>query len=264
MELGEEELKATLKEFITETDFQEVDFQKFEEIICPIPIKNKQWAGDAILDTLFDTAEVQMKDDGDKKVLKKLKKIVCEGVKFTQDKSYGNIANDPCTLVQDSLFFPSQENVKTLCRHIESAKRNLKICVFTITDANICNSIINRHEEGIKVQVITDEECSQNEGSVIGKLAAKGIDVRTDNSIRNHMHNKFCIIDNSILCTGSFNWTVQAGKRNQENILITDYSFFVHEYLEEFERLWAQFADNIFEFKEFKKRGRKRSRRKKS
>ena len=36
------------------------------------------------------------------------------------------------------------------------------------------------------------------------------------------MHHKFCVIDNEIVVTGSYNWTYYAETRNIENILISD------------------------------------------
>ena len=64
--------------------------------------------------------------------------------------------------------------------------------------------------------------------------------------------------------TGSFNWTVQAGKSNQENILVTDHPFYIHEYKEEFKRLWAEFADNEVEREEHTSKGKRRYNRKKA
>ena len=64
--------------------------------------------------------------------------------------------------------------------------------------------------------------------------------------------------------TGSFNWTVQAGKSNQENILVTDHPFYIHEYKEEFKRLWAEFADNKIEGEEHASKEKRRYNRKKA
>ena len=64
--------------------------------------------------------------------------------------------------------------------------------------------------------------------------------------------------------TGSFNWTVQAGKSNQENILVTDHPFYIHEYKEEFKRLWAEFADNEVEREEHTSKEKRRYNRKKA
>ena len=47
-----------------------------------------------------------------------------------------------------------------------------------------------------------------------------GILCTTDNNARAHMHNKYAIIDSTILVNGSFNWTSQAVTMNQENLVI--------------------------------------------
>ena len=204
-----EEHCEQIAELVNAGDFGEVDEEAFDDLLDKTPYKNRQWAGDAILDTLFESAKGKMGDDGDKEVLDQLKKLVLR---------YEHEAKDPASIYQDTLFFPNEDNVDKLCDYIRMAKRNLRICVFTLTNNKIRNAVLDKHDEGVKVQMITDDECSKAKGSDIEYLASKGIDIRTDCSERNHMHNKFAIIDNEFLLTGSFNWTVQAGKANQENI----------------------------------------------
>lgn len=51
-------------------------------------------------------------------------------------------------------------------------------------------------------------------------LAKAGIEVRTDDDPKAHMHNKFIIIDDYVLINGSFNWTVNAVSANKENLTI--------------------------------------------
>lgn len=58
------------------------------------------------------------------------------------------------------------------------------------------------------------------------------------------MHNKFMVVDNTFLLTGSFNWTFQAGSSNQENLLVVDHPFYIERYVTEFEKLWREFAPN--------------------
>lgn len=59
------------------------------------------------------------------------------------------------------------------------------------------------------------------------------------------MHNKFVVVDDTFLITGSFNWTVAAVRNNQENLLVVDHPFYITEYNNEFEKLWNQFSKNI-------------------
>lgn len=50
------------------------------------------------------------------------------------------------------------------------------------------------------------------------------------------------VIDDKIVITGSFNWTVTAVNANQENLIVVDNPYYINRYNEEFEKLWLQFA----------------------
>jgi len=55
------------------------------------------------------------------------------------------------------------------------------------------------------------------------------------------MHHKFAVIDKSVVITGSFNWTMQAVKYNQENLLFFENKFLAEKYTLAFEDLWKNF-----------------------
>jgi cardiolipin hydrolase len=59
------------------------------------------------------------------------------------------------------------------------------------------------------------------------------------------MHHKFCVIDESIVITGSFNWTSQAVNFNQENILFYENKEIAQKYITEFNKLWNEFEVTI-------------------
>ena len=63
------------------------------------------------------------------------------------------------------------------------------------------------------------------------------------------MHHKFAIIDNSVVVTGSFNWTSQAVKNNQESILFIKNRELAEQYLDEYNHLWNTFTVEINEEK---------------
>ena len=52
------------------------------------------------------------------------------------------------------------------------------------------------------------------------------------------MHNKFAVIDDKSLITGSFNWTQTAEERNEENLLIISDKNTIGQYQQRFEYLW--------------------------
>ena len=52
------------------------------------------------------------------------------------------------------------------------------------------------------------------------------------------MHNKFAIIDNRILLTGSYNWTFSANHRYDENLMVIDDPDIISRFQNYFEKLW--------------------------
>lgn len=137
------------------------------------------------------------------------------------------------------LFSPDDECTEKLIDFIKSANRKLEICVFTITDDRIANAILFAHAKGVPVRIITDDEKAYDSGSDIKKFAHAGIPVKVDTSSQ-HMHNKFAIADDSLVLTGSYNWTRTAAENNQENILITPDEYIVHSFTKQFQRLWQK------------------------
>ncbi|TNV76500.1 hypothetical protein FGO68_gene16806 [Halteria grandinella] len=176
-----------------------------------------------------------MKDDHDKEVLASLKKYVA----LVEEDLY-----QPKPRYLDAFFFPNEKNVDRIVQYLSKATKSLKICVFNITNDRLANAIADAHKRGVQVRLISDDECMHNPGSDVSWLSSQGVPIRTDDNEQNHMHNKFAIIDDTHLITGSFNWTVQAGKSNQENVLVVDNPYYIEKYNTEFENLWKGFAAN--------------------
>lgn len=137
-------------------------------------------------------------------------------------------------------FSPSDAAVNRLESFLRFTHSSLDICVFTITDNRLSHAIIDAHQKGVKVRVITDDEKSEDLGSDIDDLRRAGIEVRMDNS-PHHMHHKFAIADKSQLLTGSYNWTRSASLSNQENYVIVGDTSLIKAFQKEFDSLWKQF-----------------------
>ena len=125
---------------------------------------------------------------------------------------------------------------------IRTCKKSLDIAIFTLTNDKIFAAMEEAFNRGVSIRVIADDECSKMWGSDVVRCAALGIPTKTDSDVRSHMHHKFCVIDNSVLITGSFNWTAQAVKSNQENILFYENRELANTYTQEFNRLWNIFT----------------------
>ena len=168
--------------------------------------------------------------------------------KNEKNENYNKIINfyiktylKPKPSICECYFFPNLENEIKVVNMIRTCKKTLDIAIFTFTRDSISNAVKEAFDRKIKVRIIADDVCSNMWGSDIRKLAAYGIFIKTDNSQKYHMHHKFAILDESVVITGSFNWTAQAIKYNQENILFYENKDIALKYVNEFNRLWNSF-----------------------
>ena len=123
---------------------------------------------------------------------------------------------------------------------LRTCKKTLDIAIFSLTLDSIAEAILEAFQRGIKVRMIADDECAKNKGSNVKLIASVGIPCKTDNAVY-HMHHKFAVLDGSVVIMGSFNWTGQAVKYNQENIFFYEDKNIAGQYALEFERLWNAF-----------------------
>lgn len=134
-------------------------------------------------------------------------------------------------------FSPGPDCLDAILTQLQTSRKSIDICVFTISDDRITREIIARHRMHVPVRIITDNDKLYDAGSDIGKLADAGIEVRVDKTDK-HMHHKFAVLDDARIITGSYNWTRSAEAYNEENILITESPSAVRAYNREFDRLW--------------------------
>jgi phosphatidylserine/phosphatidylglycerophosphate/cardiolipin synthase-like enzyme len=147
----------------------------------------------------------------------------------------------PGTL-SDAYFSPGEACRNVILKQINSAINELNICVFTISDDLISDSIITAYKQGKHIRIITDNDKSHDEGSDIAQLARAGVKVKMDRT-EYHMHHKFMVTDQKAVVTGSYNWTRSAAKFNQENIVVSQEAGLIKSYLKEFEQLWKVMED---------------------
>ncbi len=145
----------------------------------------------------------------------------------------------PTTSTTDAFFSPGDACRNTIIQRIDGAIKQLQICVFTISDDSITESLLAAHRRKIQIEVITDNDKSLDQGSDIEQLARAGIPVKMDIT-SNHMHHKFMIADQHTLITGSYNWTLSAAKYNHENILLTREANVIKSFSNEFDKLWNE------------------------
>jgi len=142
------------------------------------------------------------------------------------------------TLAKTDIYFSLYDNPrKEIIKNINQAEAFINIAMYIFTDRDIALPLVKAQERGVKVRLYLDQEQTVYLYSQSRFLVQKGIKTRisTNNYI---MHNKFAIIDNRILLTGSYNWTFSANHRNDENLMVIDDPDVISRYQNYFEKLW--------------------------
>lgn len=122
---------------------------------------------------------------------------------------------------------------------LDSAQREVNIAMAWFTSSELFGSIISCIERGVKVHlVLLDNPINFMEYAPDFNMfiEAGGI-LKIAHPEDGFMHHKFCVIDDTYVITGSYNWTYYAEKRNIENVIITDSKDVVTQYNAEFQRL---------------------------
>ena len=134
-------------------------------------------------------------------------------------------------------FSPGDDCPGKITGLLRRARRKIDVCVFTITDDRISDAILDAHQSGVAVRIITDNDKAADRGSDVERLGRLGVPIRVDRT-EYHMHHKFALFDGTTALTGSYNWTRSAARYNMENFIVTHDPRLVTMFSETFEQLW--------------------------
>lgn len=123
----------------------------------------------------------------------------------------------------------------SIVKHLRSAKYSVKICVAWITAERLGNILSQLKNRGVSIEIIFDDNHSNLPVREFLGEVGKIYPVR--NRLGAFMHNKFCIIDDEILITGSFNWTNHADISLENALMVAGDYRLIKAYLHEFEDL---------------------------
>jgi phosphatidylserine/phosphatidylglycerophosphate/cardiolipin synthase-like enzyme len=137
----------------------------------------------------------------------------------------------------DTYFSPNGGAADYIVKFIDKTSATLDIAVYSLTHDLISDAIIRAQKRGVKIRFLTDDLQSKGGGSDDEKLEAAGVLVRRDTQ-SGLMHHKFVISDQNALGLGSFNWSINADKRNMENWNVCRIKYVIEDYQKEFEKIW--------------------------
>lgn len=127
---------------------------------------------------------------------------------------------------------------------LRSAKETISIAMAWFTSGELFEELLSCLSRNVEVSlVLLDNPTNFMEFAPdFNRFIEKGGLFRLARPEHGFMHHKFCIVDDKIVITGSYNWTYYAENRNIENIVISDVSSLIREYKEEFSRLTRSLA----------------------
>ena len=123
----------------------------------------------------------------------------------------------------DVAFSPRPEGSaqRLVIKAIDAARHSIEIAAYEFTSKPIADALIEAARRGVKVYLVADakENDPRREASRVAYAAAGGISARVDD-VYAIMHNKFLVVDEETVETGSFNYTHAAGASNAENVVV--------------------------------------------
>lgn len=98
------------------------------------------------------------------------------------------------------------------------ANESIHVLIYSFTLDDVSDALIEAYNSGVEVQVVFEKQ-QISKYSEYPKLKQAGVAVRNDTN-SGYMHNKVMIIDETIVLTGSFNWSAHAEEQNNENLIV--------------------------------------------
>ena len=133
------------------------------------------------------------------------------------------------------LYFTSQCQPEfRLAELIRGAKRKIHLACYDLDNPEVIDALIARKGE-LEIMVVTETDNSGSWG--VSRLRDAGIPVKTDD--RNPlMHDKFVVIDDSVVWTGSYNLTERGSSLNYDNAIVIFAPGLASNYEAEFQEMW--------------------------
>lgn len=140
----------------------------------------------------------------------------------------------------ETYFSPEDGTARRIVELIGAAQESVYFLAYSFTSDDIAAAMIEQAEDGVTVAGVMEHgQYKSNTGTEYDRLYAGGVDVRLDGNPEN-MHHKVIVIDESIVITGSYNFSASAENRNDENTLIIHSPEIAARYLEEFKRVYNE------------------------
>ncbi len=119
----------------------------------------------------------------------------------------------------ENYFAPEDRVSSKIVKLIRQAGKEIYVMAFAFTHDRIGDALVEAVRRGVEVNALFEKRGVRSKYSEYAKLKRAKANVFLDRNPK-IMHNKVFIIDDSIVITGSYNFSNNADRYNDENVLI--------------------------------------------
>lgn len=122
-------------------------------------------------------------------------------------------------------FSPQDDTLQAFLSFIQSAKKKIRVADYSFNLEPLVDLLIEKHKSGVDVKLVLDKSQSKGvtEKPAIAKLQKAKVPFVVGTSIKHKiMHNKFTILDDEWVQSGSWNYTVAAS--DEDNFFDIEHS----------------------------------------
>lgn len=128
------------------------------------------------------------------------------------------------------LFTPGDSVIIEIINSIKQSRKTIHIAASKLSNKQLINQLNSVILHGIAVLIIVDNDSTSETKSQLALLAKRGACIYLDGTHKT-FHNKYIVIDNNEVITGSYNYTRDSEERNAENVVFIKSSKAAKAYL---------------------------------
>lgn len=144
----------------------------------------------------------------------------------------------PETVEEHSSLHNGLEIFEALQLELSGAQHSIKVAAAWFTDNELFQKILFKRSQNCKIEIVLDDN-KENYWLPFMDLVKSGATIKLSKGVgtSGRMNEKFCIIDDTVLISGTYNWSKNARTDNHENVIISRSLSLINEFNEKFKEL---------------------------
>lgn len=134
-----------------------------------------------------------------------------------------------------TFFSPKGGGSDAIMDVVRRAQKRISFMTFSFTDNDIANAMVERRNAGVRLEGVYDQCLGYGKYSTYHIMRQNKVYTRMDGN-EALLHHKVILVDDTVI-TGSFNFSANADKSNNENMLIIEDAGVSQAYQQEYARV---------------------------